>query len=41
MGPSKETIEVMADKTVIANPSFGKFKPLSREDSIAIYKASL
>ncbi|MBM7543129.1 iron-containing alcohol dehydrogenase [Amphibacillus cookii] len=38
---NEETIEEMADKTVIANPTFGRFKPLTREDSIAIYKASL
>ncbi|GGM33615.1 NADH-dependent alcohol dehydrogenase [Paraliobacillus quinghaiensis] len=38
---TEDTIEEMADKTVIANPTFGNFKKLTREDAVAIYKASL
>jgi len=38
---TEDTIEEMADKTVIAGPSFGNFKKLTREDAVAIYKASL
>ncbi|MBP1970949.1 alcohol dehydrogenase YqhD (iron-dependent ADH family) [Virgibacillus natechei] len=37
----ESTIEQMADKTVIARPQFGNFKTLTKEDSIAIFKASL
>ncbi|UOQ49190.1 iron-containing alcohol dehydrogenase [Gracilibacillus caseinilyticus] len=37
----EDSIEDMADKTVIAKPEFGNFKKLTRDDAIAIYKASL
>ncbi|WP_208585995.1 iron-containing alcohol dehydrogenase [Gracilibacillus suaedae] len=37
----EDSIEEMADKTVIARPEFGNFKKLNRDDAIAIYKASL
>lgn len=35
------TVELMAEKTVSANPEFGNFKRLTKEDSIAIFTASL
>ncbi|WP_186580733.1 iron-containing alcohol dehydrogenase [Aquibacillus kalidii] len=38
---TEATVEEMADKTVVANPQFGNFKKLNKEDSIAIYRASL
>lgn len=38
---TKDTIEEMADKTVLARPEFGNFKVLTREDAVSIYKASL
>lgn len=38
---TKDTIEEMADKTVLARPEFGNFKKLTRDDAVAIYKASL
>lgn len=37
----KESIDEMADKTVIARPEFGNFQSLTRADAVAIYKASL
>ncbi|GGB38028.1 iron-containing alcohol dehydrogenase [Virgibacillus dakarensis] len=37
----QSSIEVMADKTVIARPEYGKFARLTREDSVAIFKAAL
>ncbi|SDQ11213.1 hypothetical protein SAMN05216232_0610 [Virgibacillus subterraneus] len=37
----QNTVEEMADKTVIARPEFGNFKKLSRQDSVEIFKASL
>ncbi|UOQ84221.1 iron-containing alcohol dehydrogenase [Gracilibacillus salinarum] len=37
----EDSIEDMADKTVIAKPEFGNFKKLTRDDAVAIYKASL
>ncbi len=36
-----DSIEEMADKTVIAQPKFGNFQKLTREDTVAIYQASL
>lgn len=38
---NETSIDEMADKTVIANDQFGRFKKLTREDSVAIFKASL
>lgn len=38
---SEDSIEEMAEKTVIARPEFGNFKKLTKQDSIAIYRASL
>ncbi|KAB8137914.1 iron-containing alcohol dehydrogenase [Gracilibacillus oryzae] len=38
---TEDSIEEMADKTVIARPTFGNFKQLNRQDSIEIYKQSL
>ncbi|SDC19585.1 hypothetical protein SAMN05421734_10582 [Pelagirhabdus alkalitolerans] len=38
---NEETVELMADKTVKANSTFGGFKTLNRDDSVAIYKSSL
>ncbi|MBM7571175.1 iron-containing alcohol dehydrogenase [Aquibacillus albus] len=35
------TVDLMAEKTVVANPSFGNFKKLEKEDAAAIFKASL
>lgn len=40
-GINETSIEEMADKTVIANDEFGRFKKLTREDSVDIFKASL
>ncbi|WP_277678201.1 iron-containing alcohol dehydrogenase [Gracilibacillus dipsosauri] len=40
-GITDDSIDVMADKTVIAKSEFGNFKKLNRDDAIAIYKASL
>ncbi|SHN31387.1 iron-containing alcohol dehydrogenase [Gracilibacillus kekensis] len=37
----EDSVEEMADKTVIANTEFGNFKKLNREDAVRIYKASL
>ncbi|WP_407271721.1 iron-containing alcohol dehydrogenase [Radiobacillus sp. PE A8.2] len=37
----KDSVELMAEKTVIANASFGNFKKLTKEDSAAIFEASL
>ncbi|GAE93481.1 NADH-dependent butanol dehydrogenase A [Gracilibacillus boraciitolerans JCM 21714] len=37
----EDTVEEMADKTVIANAEFGNFKKLNRIDAIKIYTASL
>ncbi|WP_156290144.1 iron-containing alcohol dehydrogenase [Oceanobacillus salinisoli] len=37
----ESTVEVMAEKTVTARPEFGRFKKLTKQDSIEIYKASL
>ncbi|MGP4106264.1 iron-containing alcohol dehydrogenase [Virgibacillus sp. L01] len=37
----ENTVEEMADKTVIARPEYGNFKKLSRQDSVEIFKASL
>ncbi|QDP39052.1 iron-containing alcohol dehydrogenase [Radiobacillus deserti] len=38
---TEDSIEEMAEKTVIARPEFGNFKKLNKQDSIAIYKKSL
>ncbi|MCZ0702753.1 alcohol dehydrogenase YqhD (iron-dependent ADH family) [Natronobacillus azotifigens] len=38
---SEDSIEEMADKTVIANSEYGNFKKLNRNDSVAIFKESL
>lgn len=38
---NEDSIEEMAEKTVIARPEFGNFKKLTKQDSIAIYRASL
>ncbi|WP_067837748.1 iron-containing alcohol dehydrogenase [Amphibacillus sediminis] len=35
------SIAEMADKTVVAKPQFGNFRPLTRDDAVAIYQASL
>ncbi|WP_099159282.1 iron-containing alcohol dehydrogenase [Virgibacillus ndiopensis] len=37
----ESSVEVMADKTVVARPEYGNFKKLTREDSVEIFKASL
>lgn len=37
----ESTVEVMADKTVIASEQYGNFKKLNRQDSLEILKASL
>ncbi|WP_047983892.1 iron-containing alcohol dehydrogenase [Ornithinibacillus californiensis] len=37
----ESTVELMAEKTVVARPEYGNFKKLTKEDSIAIFKASL
>ncbi|MFC3041219.1 iron-containing alcohol dehydrogenase [Virgibacillus xinjiangensis] len=37
----ESTVEEMAEKTVIANPEFGNFKKLTKEDSLEIFRASL
>ncbi|WP_085994562.1 iron-containing alcohol dehydrogenase [Oceanobacillus senegalensis] len=37
----ESTVELMAEKTVIARPQYGNFKKLDKQDSIAILKASL
>ncbi|CQR48358.1 NADH-dependent butanol dehydrogenase A [Paraliobacillus sp. PM-2] len=38
---NENSVEEMADKTIIARPEFGNFKSLTREDAVSIYKASL
>ncbi|UFT99703.1 iron-containing alcohol dehydrogenase [Radiobacillus kanasensis] len=38
---TEDTIEEMAEKTVIARPEFGNFKKLTKQDSVTIYKKSL
>ncbi|SER36648.1 hypothetical protein SAMN04487944_103200 [Gracilibacillus ureilyticus] len=38
---TEDSIEEMADKTVIARPEFGNFKKLNRQDAVSIYKQSL
>lgn len=40
-GIDESSIELMADKTVVARPEYGVFKKLTKQDSIAIFKASL
>ncbi|MEN2767175.1 iron-containing alcohol dehydrogenase [Ornithinibacillus xuwenensis] len=35
------SVEIMAEKTVVARPEYGTFKSLTKEDSIAIFRASL
>ncbi|GAB2565353.1 iron-containing alcohol dehydrogenase [Gracilibacillus alcaliphilus] len=40
-GIGEDSIEEMADKTVTASLAFGRFKQLTREDAVAIYKAAL
>ncbi|MFC2948998.1 iron-containing alcohol dehydrogenase [Virgibacillus sediminis] len=37
----ESTVEEMAEKTVVANPEFGNFKKLTKEDSAEIFRASL
>ncbi|MBC5635527.1 iron-containing alcohol dehydrogenase [Ornithinibacillus sp. BX22] len=37
----ESTVELMAEKTVVANPAYGNFKKLTKQDSIEIFKASL
>ncbi|WP_188454717.1 iron-containing alcohol dehydrogenase [Virgibacillus oceani] len=37
----ESSVDVMADKTVVARPEYGNFKKLTREDSVEIFKASL
>ncbi|WP_249869398.1 iron-containing alcohol dehydrogenase [Oceanobacillus saliphilus] len=37
----ESTVELMAEKTVIARPEYGVYKKLSKQDSIEIFKASL
>ncbi|MFB4471590.1 iron-containing alcohol dehydrogenase [Oceanobacillus caeni] len=37
----ESSIELMAEKTVVANSQFGNFKKLTKQDSIEIFKASL
>ncbi|WP_047982076.1 iron-containing alcohol dehydrogenase [Ornithinibacillus contaminans] len=36
-----ESVELMAEKTVVARPEYGTFKTLTEQDSIEIFKASL
>ncbi|WP_077624079.1 iron-containing alcohol dehydrogenase [Sediminibacillus massiliensis] len=38
---TEDSIELMAEKTVVANPEFGNFKKLNKEDSLQILRASL
>ncbi|WP_112179573.1 MULTISPECIES: iron-containing alcohol dehydrogenase [Paraliobacillus] len=38
---TEDSIEQMADKTVLARPEFGNFKKLTRDDAVTIYQASL
>lgn len=38
---NEDSVEEMADKTVIARPQFGNFKSLTRDDAVSIYQASL
>jgi hypothetical protein len=40
-GIDENSIEEMADKTVIARPEYGNFKKLTREDAVEILQASL
>jgi alcohol dehydrogenase len=40
-GIDQTTLEQMAEKTVVAAPEYGNFKKLTKEDSLAIFKASL
>ncbi|MEN2467562.1 iron-containing alcohol dehydrogenase [Ornithinibacillus sp. JPR2-1] len=37
----ESTVELMAEKTVVANTEYGNFKKLTKQDSIEIFKASL
>jgi len=37
----ESTVELMAEKTVVARPEFGVYKTLTKEDSEAIFRASL
>ncbi|MFD1851970.1 iron-containing alcohol dehydrogenase [Oceanobacillus bengalensis] len=37
----ESSVEIMAEKTVVARPEFGVFKKLDKQDSIKIFKASL
>ncbi|WP_138418826.1 iron-containing alcohol dehydrogenase [Aquibacillus sediminis] len=38
---TEDSVEEMADKTVIARPEFGNFQKLTKQDSIAIFRAAL
>lgn len=37
----ESSVELMAEKTVVAKPEFGVYKPLMKKDSEAIFRASL
>ena len=37
----ESTVELMGEKTVSASPEYGNFKRLNKQDSIAIFTASL
>lgn len=37
----ESSIELMAEKTVVASPKFGRFKKLTKQDSTEIFRASL
>ncbi|WP_067727939.1 iron-containing alcohol dehydrogenase [Oceanobacillus damuensis] len=37
----ESTIELMAEKTVVAQPEYGRYKILTKQDSLDIFKASL
>lgn len=40
-GIDESTVDLMAEKTVVARPEFGGYKLLTKEDSAAIFRASL
>jgi alcohol dehydrogenase len=40
-GIDEATLDLMAEKTVVAAPAYGNFKKLTKEDSLEIFKASL
>jgi hypothetical protein len=40
-GIEENSIEEMAEKTVIARPEYGNFKKLTKQDSVEILRASL